>query len=49
MPKKSKCLKFRNHERKIKLPFITYADFESTFVPEDIGKQNSKEPYTNKY
>ena len=28
---------------------MIYADFESTLVPGDNGKQNSKESYTNKY
>ena len=35
--------------RKIKSPFIIYADFESILVPEDNGKQNPEESYTNKY
>ena len=33
----------------MKLPFIIYADFESILVPEDNGKQNPEESYTNKY
>ena len=28
---------------------MIYAKFESILVPEDNGKQNSKEPYINKY
>ena len=36
-------------KKKIKLPFIIYADFESILVPEDNGKQNPEESYTNKY
>ena len=28
---------------------MIYADFESILVPEDNGKQNPKESYTNKY
>ena len=28
---------------------MIYADFESILVPEDNGKQNSNESYTNKY
>ena len=35
MPKKSEYVKFRNYERKIKSPFISYADFESILVPQD--------------
>ena len=29
--------------------FIIYADFKSMLVPEDNGKQNPEESYTNKY
>ena len=49
MSKKGKHVKFKNYERKIKSPFITYADFESILVQEDNGKQNPKESYINKY
>ena len=28
---------------------MIYADFESTLVPEDNGKKNPNESYTNKY
>ena len=28
---------------------MIYADFEGILVPEDNGKQNSNESYTNKY
>ena len=41
---KSKILKKNN-----KKTFMIYADFESILVPEDNGKQNSNESYTNKY
>ena len=49
MSKKVKYVKFKNYDRKIKSPFIIYADCESILVPEDNGKQNPEEPYTNKY
>ena len=49
MPTKGEYVKFKNCERKIKSPFMLYADFESVLVPENKGKQNPKEPYTNKY
>ena len=49
MSKKDEYVKFKNYERKIKSPFIIYADFESILVPEDNGKENIKEYYTNKY
>ena len=32
MPKKGDYVKFKNYERKIKSPFIIYADFESILV-----------------
>ena len=49
MPKKGEYVKFRNYERKIKSPFIIYANFESILLPEDNGKQNPKKSYKNKY
>ena len=49
MPKKGEYVKFKNYERKTKSPFLIYADFESILVPEDNGKQNPNESYTNKY
>ena len=33
----------------MKSPFIIYLDFESILVPENNGKQNPEEYYTNKY
>ena len=48
-PKKDEYVKFENYERKIKSLFVIYADFESILVPEDNGKQNSEEAYSNKY
>ena len=47
--KNGEQVKFKNFERKRKLPFTIYADFESTLLPEDNVKQNSNESYTNKY
>ena len=49
MPTKGEYVKLKNYERKIKSPFIIHEDFESILVPENNGKQNPKEPYTNKY
>ena len=49
MPTKGEYVKFKNYERKIKSPFKFYADFESILVPEDNGKLNPEECYTNKY
>ena len=36
MPKKSKYTKLKNVERKLKSPFMIYADFESILVPETM-------------
>ena len=49
MPKKGEYVKFKNFKRKIKSPFMIYADFKSILVPEDNGNQNPNHSYTNKY
>ena len=49
MLKKGKYAKFKNLKTKRKPPFMIYADFEDILVPEDNGKQNTNESYTNKY
>ena len=49
MPQKGKYIKFKNFGRKIKSPFMIYADFECILVPKENGKQNLNESYTNKY
>ena len=49
MPKIGEYVKSKNYERKIKSPFMIYADFQSILVPEYNGKQNPDESYTNKY
>ena len=36
-------------KEKVKLSFMIYADFESILVPENNGKPNPKESYTNKF
>ena len=39
MSKKVESATFKNYiQRKIKLPFMFFADFESILVPEDSGK-----------
>ena len=48
-PQKGEYFRFKNYERKIKSPFMIYADFESILVTEDNGKQNPNESYTRKY
>ena len=47
MPKKVEYVRLKNYERKVKSPFMIYADFESILVPEDNGKQNPEESFTN--
>ena len=49
MPKKGEYIKLKNFRRKIKSPFMTYADFESILVPNDNKKQNLNESSCNKY
>ena len=49
MPVKGEYVKLKNFERKIKSPFLTYADFESILMPKDNGKENPNESYTNEY
>ena len=49
MPKKGEYVRLKNYERKKKPPFMIYADFESTLVPEYNGMQNPNESYTSKY
>ena len=49
MSRKGKYVEFKNYDRKIKSPFIIYADWESILVSKGNGKQNPDEPYTNKY
>ena len=49
MLEESEYGKFKNNERKIKSPFMIYADFESISMPQDNGKQDPEESYMNKY
>ena len=49
MPKKGECVRFKNYKRKIKSPFMIYADFEIILVPGNNGNQNRNESYRSKY
>ena len=49
MPRKGKYIKFKTVGKIVKSLFMIYADFESILVPEDNGKKNLNESYTNKY
>jgi len=46
MPKEGEVVKFRNHERKLKHPFLLYADFESVIKPNHSCKPSSDNSYT---
>ena len=49
MPEKGTTLQFKNYQRKMRVPFVVYADFEA--FPEGISTctPDSKESYTNQY
>ena len=49
MPEKGTKLDFRNHNRRMRVPFIVYADFEA--LPESIStcQPSDSDSYTNKY
>ena len=47
--KKGEYVRFKNYDWKIKSLFMIYVDFESVLVPEDNGKQNLYESYTNNH
>ena len=49
MLKKGEFVKLKTMKEKLITPLIIYADFDSILVPENNGKQNAKESYTNKY
>ena len=49
MSKTSKYVQFENYEKKMKSPFIIYADFEIILVPENNGNQNPEKSYAKKY
>ena len=42
MPKQGEYFKLKSKEKKIKSPFIIYADFESILAPADKGNQIEK-------
>jgi len=49
MPKKGEddSVKFRNHERKLKHPFVLYADFESIIKPIHGSKPSTDNSFFN--
>ena len=46
---KGDYVRYKNYERKIKSPFMIYADFKSNLVPEVLRNQNPNESYMNKF
>ena len=49
MPEKGTILKFKNYDRKERVPFIVYADFESFIKPIQSCDPDDKESYTKQY
>ena len=47
LPKKDEYVKFKNHEREMKSPFIIYVNFQSILASENNKKQNREESITN--
>jgi hypothetical protein len=49
MPKLGTMLKFKNYCRSMRVPFVVYADFESTIVPIDVCQPDPSGSYTKQY
>ena len=49
MPKKGAMLGFKNYNRKMRVPFVVYADFESLTVPISTCSPSDDESYTKQY
>ena len=49
LPEPGTMLSFKNYYRKMRVPFIVYADFESFIKPIDTCQPNPNTSYTNKY
>ena len=49
MPEKDTMLSFENYNRKMKVPFVVYADFEAFTVPISTCSPDDDEGYTNQY
>ena len=49
MPKKGTILKFKNYDRKERVPFIVYADFECFIKPIQTCEPNPESSYTKQY
>lgn len=49
MPDEGNMLKFRNHNRSIRVPFVVYADFEVFTGPISGCEPSSDDSFINKY
>ena len=49
MPDKGSLIKFKNHNRSIRVPFIVYADFEALVEPINGCEPSDEKSFTNKY
>ena len=49
MPKEGTILKFKNYDRKERVPFIVYADFECFIKPIQTCEPNPESSYTKQY
>uniref|UniRef100_UPI0035900121 uncharacterized protein n=1 Tax=Myxine glutinosa TaxID=7769 RepID=UPI0035900121 len=49
MPKEGSNITFKDEKKKIKHPFVIYADFESILEKIDTASPDPKDSYTNKY
>ena len=49
MPKKGEILDFKDHHRKMRVPFVVYADFEAFTAPISTCSPSGDKSYTNQY
>ena len=49
MPKKGSILDFKDHHRKMRVPFVVYADFEAFTVPISTCSPSDDKSYTKQY
>ena len=49
MAKADETVKFKNYTRKVKSALIIYADFQSTLIPKNNGRQNPDQFHASKY
>ena len=49
LPKHTTILKFKNHNRSMRVPFVVYADFECFIRPIDTCEPNPENSYTKQY